>query len=291
MADRPTKRQRTLTGYSAGTTNKAQVKTSLSVSSETKHDHAPWHSNSYSSVRIGHSPADFSEESSASCTQWPADKGGAQALSTTNQSHRRPEYTSMLATSAGQSSRMHDTTTATTNEAVEEDIIDDYDSCDELFTKHFSVQNLANKSLKPKPHRNGTSNTTMSRSRSGPERPMALPKRFVLPAGPDDGENIPRFDSRDGSIPWAQRYRPLNLDELAVHKKKVSDVQRWLEASFMGVDESVCLYNCSNYLSRTLPILLTLHCNILTDETRDCSFFEALQAAVKLPRYHYCQRN
>ncbi|KAK0127562.1 Cell cycle checkpoint protein rad17 [Cadophora gregata f. sp. sojae] len=29
--------------------------------------------------------------------------------------------------------------------------------------------------------------------------------------------------------PWAERFAPLNLDELAVHKKKVSDVREWLE--------------------------------------------------------------
>lgn len=33
---------------------------------------------------------------------------------------------------------------------------------------------------------------------------------------------------------WAQRFAPLNLDENAVHKRKVSDVQRWLEDAFAG---------------------------------------------------------
>ena len=34
--------------------------------------------------------------------------------------------------------------------------------------------------------------------------------------------------------PWAQRYAPANLDEVAVHKRKVSDVQRWLKDVFAG---------------------------------------------------------
>ncbi|KAK7420478.1 RFC checkpoint protein Rad17 [Neonectria magnoliae] len=33
----------------------------------------------------------------------------------------------------------------------------------------------------------------------------------------------------DDSRPWSERFRPRNLEELAVHKKKVSDVRRWLE--------------------------------------------------------------
>ncbi|KAF7546635.1 hypothetical protein G7Z17_g8298 [Cylindrodendrum hubeiense] len=33
----------------------------------------------------------------------------------------------------------------------------------------------------------------------------------------------------DDSRPWSERFGPRNLDELVVHKKKVSDVRRWLE--------------------------------------------------------------
>ncbi|TVY90965.1 Cell cycle checkpoint protein RAD17 [Lachnellula willkommii] len=35
--------------------------------------------------------------------------------------------------------------------------------------------------------------------------------------------------NEDDSRPWAERFAPVNLDELAVHKKKVSDVRGWLE--------------------------------------------------------------
>jgi cell cycle checkpoint protein len=34
--------------------------------------------------------------------------------------------------------------------------------------------------------------------------------------------------------PWAQRFGPVGLDELAVHKRKVSDVQKWLDDVFEG---------------------------------------------------------
>ncbi|KAH8593337.1 Rad17 cell cycle checkpoint protein-domain-containing protein [Bisporella sp. PMI_857] len=37
----------------------------------------------------------------------------------------------------------------------------------------------------------------------------------------------PKLD--DDMRPWAERFAPVNLDELAVHKKKVTDVRSWLE--------------------------------------------------------------
>lgn len=46
------------------------------------------------------------------------------------------------------------------------------------------------------------------------------PRSALLPAGP------PEDDDR---LPWSERFGPRNLDELAVHKKKVDDVRRWLQ--------------------------------------------------------------
>ncbi|PLB48576.1 Rad17-domain-containing protein, partial [Aspergillus steynii IBT 23096] len=122
----------------------------------------------------------------------------------------------------------------------DEDIIDDYDSCEELFTKHFSGEPLANQKTKPKPsHLNKPSNAISHKNTSCLEKCTNPSKRFILPSGPDDKVDTPLFDNiGNDSTPWAQRFQPLNLDELAVHKKKVSDVRGWLEASFMGSDRS-----------------------------------------------------
>ncbi|KAK6583661.1 hypothetical protein PZA11_003391 [Diplocarpon coronariae] len=48
-------------------------------------------------------------------------------------------------------------------------------------------------------------------------------QRFMVPKPPP--ETAPGEDTR----PWAERFAPVSLDELAVHKKKVSDVRGWLE--------------------------------------------------------------
>ena len=39
--------------------------------------------------------------------------------------------------------------------------------------------------------------------------------------------------------PWAEKYGPNNLEELMVHKKKVSDVRTWLENALWGHDRKV----------------------------------------------------
>jgi cell cycle checkpoint protein len=64
-----------------------------------------------------------------------------------------------------------------------------------------------------------------------------ISKRFVMPPEPKSGDHrqspAPASVEVDGR-PWAQRYSPANLDEIAVHKRKVSDVRRWLEDAFAG---------------------------------------------------------
>lgn len=40
--------------------------------------------------------------------------------------------------------------------------------------------------------------------------------------------------SNDDTRPWSDRYGPVSLEELAVHKKKVADVRDWLDNVFQG---------------------------------------------------------
>ncbi|XXG99217.1 hypothetical protein Hte_005553 [Hypoxylon texense] len=44
----------------------------------------------------------------------------------------------------------------------------------------------------------------------------------------------PDSSTGDEQRPWSERFGPINLDELAVHKKKVADVRRWLEDVMAG---------------------------------------------------------
>ncbi|KAJ5160653.1 uncharacterized protein N7482_007657 [Penicillium canariense] len=117
-------------------------------------------------------------------------------------------------------------------------IEDDYDSYDEIFTQHLAA---GEKSYSPidSPASHGPSQAR----RPAPKKTVASrpkshsSKRFLMPpeskSGPRRQSPVPtsiKVDQR----PWAQRFGPSSLDEIAVHKKKVSDVQNWLEDAFSG---------------------------------------------------------
>ncbi|KAI9769620.1 MAG: Cell cycle checkpoint protein rad17 [Geoglossum simile] len=66
----------------------------------------------------------------------------------------------------------------------------------------------------------------------------SVSQKFIMKGGaarvnvPPDAPTTTRNDFR----PWPEKYAPANLEELAVHKKKVADVRNWLESVFSGKD-------------------------------------------------------
>ncbi|KAL1870254.1 hypothetical protein VTK73DRAFT_2803 [Phialemonium thermophilum] len=56
-------------------------------------------------------------------------------------------------------------------------------------------------------------------------------QRFLKPPPPPTLSKTWADNGCDGEDlrPWSERFAPVNLDELAVHKRKVADVRRWLE--------------------------------------------------------------
>ncbi|KIL95151.1 hypothetical protein FAVG1_02083 [Fusarium avenaceum] len=54
-------------------------------------------------------------------------------------------------------------------------------------------------------------------------------QKFIKPPKP-----VHVAAANDDTRPWSERFGPRNLDELVVHKKKVSDVRRWLEDVIAG---------------------------------------------------------
>lgn len=126
-----------------------------------------------------------------------------------------------------------------TDNTLDADIIeDDYDSYDEIFTQHLA-------GVKTGPAIDTKATTVPSRTarpasrQPAPSRPKTQhAKRFLMSAEPGRRDS-PQLLSQTQPAevdrrPWAQRFAPLNLDENAVHKRKVLDVQRWLEDAFAG---------------------------------------------------------
>lgn len=117
----------------------------------------------------------------------------------------------------------------------DDDIIDDdSDSYDELFTKHFS-----NWTPGPAPGAQLRQNPRSQRRRSSDtSRKLTSSKSFLMPSSTAQ-RKAPEVEW-DNDRPWAQRFSPSNLDELAVHKKKIADVRSWLETAFTGSNRRVC---------------------------------------------------
>lgn len=78
------------------------------------------------------------------------------------------------------------------------------------------------------PIKNGVSSSQKFAKLSKPSKPAIKEKAIVI----QDNNVVDR--------PWAERFAPESLEELAVHKKKVTDVQNWLSAVLQGRDRRVC---------------------------------------------------
>ncbi|RMZ83140.1 hypothetical protein DV738_g1383, partial [Chaetothyriales sp. CBS 135597] len=81
----------------------------------------------------------------------------------------------------------------------------------------------------------GTKKPTITADRTLPPASQRFMKVGGPPKRPGSGSGSTRpRDDGDHHRPWADRYGPVNLDELAVHKKKIQDVQKWLDDALSG---------------------------------------------------------
>ncbi|KAL2809875.1 Rad17 cell cycle checkpoint protein-domain-containing protein [Aspergillus granulosus] len=114
-----------------------------------------------------------------------------------------------------------------------EDLIeDDYDSYDELFVQHFTNDDSSLLEY--------TGATSIARCTKSQQvlKPVSVTKRFLLPSKSSSKTglpNSPKLNKKD--LPWTQRYAPANLEELAVHKRKVRDVEQWLSDALEGTPQ------------------------------------------------------
>jgi cell cycle checkpoint protein len=64
--------------------------------------------------------------------------------------------------------------------------------------------------------------------KNGDRNVPSMSQKFIKPTLPKEIKNV------EDLRPWSERFGPANLDELAVHKKKVADVRAWLEEVMHG---------------------------------------------------------
>jgi cell cycle checkpoint protein len=161
-----------------------------------------------------------------------------QSSSQTSKSPKKPERTIQSFFSAAvpkKQARQSASPEKRVQEAVEieEDLIEDDDSFDEALTY------LSRTKLDPKyplPTRKkrkldslddgGTDSSSLPRGSQIFKKPATLSNRSA-----PDKPSI-QIDQR----PWTEKYGPVNMEELAVHKKKVQDVRTWLDSVISGRD-------------------------------------------------------
>ncbi|KAI9880299.1 MAG: Cell cycle checkpoint protein rad17 [Pleopsidium flavum] len=88
----------------------------------------------------------------------------------------------------------------------------------------------------------------------GSQRFLRAPRRTQSKAPKDGGGMAFEKNGR----PWAEKYAPTNLEELAVHKKKVADVRTWLDNVLQGRDRKRLLIlkgPCGTGKTTTLSLL------------------------------------
>ena len=67
-------------------------------------------------------------------------------------------------------------------------------------------------------------------------------QRFLMPTQPAQtgfAKHLSGKTDKEDLRPWWERYAPASLEELAVHKRKVSDVRNWLDDAFHGRSRKV----------------------------------------------------
>ncbi|KAL8916051.1 MAG: hypothetical protein Q9172_006490 [Xanthocarpia lactea] len=113
----------------------------------------------------------------------------------------------------------------------EEDFIED-DSFDEEMQKLLNPRKDPKNRQKQAPAQSATltEKTSSSKLLSGSQVFRNLGNGI---AKSDKKEELKQL-SKDDTRPWSDRYGPMSLEELAVHKKKVADVRDWLDKVFQG---------------------------------------------------------
>lgn len=104
----------------------------------------------------------------------------------------------------------------------------------------------------------------------------ASSKRFIL----DDDAPVERTEKAKpiemtDRRPWSEKYAPFDIDQLAVHKKKVADVREWLSAALSGR---------SRHVSFDVCLLIQDHSNCLYRKYLFCT----VRPAVERPQPSRC---
>ena len=140
------------------------------------------------------------------------------------------------ATQGQQASSTARTTPSTAGAEVEEDDLIQDDSLDEKISDVAHCQrhesNGKDSQKRPRPLRSSSESIASKDTHPRASQRFLIPRKTLQ-------DNAVQAPVVQDTRPWVERFAPVNLEELAVHKKKVSDVRRWLENVWEGRDGKV----------------------------------------------------
>ena len=128
----------------------------------------------------------------------------------------------------------------------EEDLIED-DSSPEVEGVN-ELRRLRNSTRLVLDRRKGLPLSTLNSTTCSQEHKLpAASQRFKIAGRATEKDTNNKSSTPDGVVgvdtrPWAERFEPRSLEELAVHKKKMSDVRSWLENVLQGRGRKVGPY-------------------------------------------------
>ncbi|KAK4170392.1 cell cycle checkpoint protein RAD17 [Cladorrhinum sp. PSN259] len=118
------------------------------------------------------------------------------------------------------------------------DPIDDFDDDDIPLSKTSSAPSVVGKAAQKRFKENGSQGGNslfnggggrfLRQKSGGPSQSQQIQTQQQ-----PQSEKVAMADEND-SRPWSERFAPVDLDELAVHKRKVADVRRWLDDVYVG---------------------------------------------------------
>ncbi|MBE3048732.1 hypothetical protein IMZ48_40780, partial [Candidatus Bathyarchaeota archaeon] len=118
------------------------------------------------------------------------------------------------------------------------------------------------------------------RNDSQPGASSAMPNPSQLFVRPTQPARPGALD--DDLRPWSERFGPVNLEELAVHKKKVADVRRWIEGVTKGqMRQRVLLLKGAAGTGKTTTVRLLardMGCELLEWKSPTGSFVPGMQS-------------
>ncbi|KAI1444734.1 hypothetical protein F5Y02DRAFT_408818 [Annulohypoxylon stygium] len=186
------------------------------------------------------SPSPVRKQSRLLASQPPKPKSTSKSLQPSNNglksastSPEKPKTRSFTKGKRGEKDKSADLVTMFSRQAQRAPTISPIKR-DDIMSDPISDDDDVGENIAASSSRVGQNSRKRFRDSSQSSQPAAGPvlissQKFLKPPRPQQG-----LVANDEQRPWSERFAPVNLEELAVHKKKVADVRRWLEDVMAG---------------------------------------------------------